>query len=567
MNFKLWKYFLTISILCGAGHFAPLAFMPTWQQAVAQQQKKVALVIGNSAYKESPLENPVNDARLMAETLQKLGFQVIKKENVQTNDGFLSALSELEQQLTAGGIGLVFYAGHGIQLNGQNYLIPTQAVIEQEAQVRYKALNLDDVLQTLERTKSKMNIVILDACRNNPYEKRFRSGGGRGLAIVQPPMGSIVAYATAAGSVASDGTGANGLYTSALVKALQKPGLKVEDVFKETKREVIRLSNNQQRPGEYSELTEDFYFLPSGTPVTPPVALATSLPTPQPVRVPVSVPTQRPVAVSTPRPTQNRPESVSNSLGMEFKLIPAGSFMMGSPLGESGREGDETPHHVTLTESYYMQTTEVTQGQWQAVMGTSVSQQRDKADPKWALAGEGSNYPMYYVSWEEVQEYIRRLNGRGEGTYRLPTEAEWEYAARGKRESAYGFGGEASELYRFGNYADKSVIGKGNDKVDSWADKNHEDGYPFASPVRSYASNAYGLYDMHGNVWEWVSDWYGGYPSGSVSDPQGSSSGSYRVIRGGSWGSNASGARSANRSADSPGLRDCYLGFRLLRRS
>ena len=264
-----------------------------------------------------------------------------------------------------------------------------------------------------------------------------------------------------------------------------------------------------------------------------------------------------------PRPTLS--QYFQNSLGMEFVLIPAGSFVMGSPASEKERENDETPHRVTLTRAYYLQATEVTQGQWRAVMGTTVRQQADKENPQYKLAGEGSNYPIYFVSWEEVQEFIRRLNQRGEGQYRLPTEAEWEYAARAGSQSAYHFGDTVSQLPRYGNFADRRVIGQWNDQVDGWADRNADDGHATAAPVGSYRPNAWGLYDMHGNVWEWVQDWYGDYPSGAVSDPQGPSSGVVRVARGGGWCSLARGARSANRHFDSPDYRFFILGFRLLR--
>ena len=219
---------------------------------------------------------------------------------------------------------------------------------------------------------------------------------------------------------------------------------------------------------------------------------------------------------------------------MEFVLLPAGTFQMGSD--DSDAYDDEKPvHTVHITQPFYLGKYEVTQGQWQAVTGNNPS--NFKGDP---------NRPVESVSWDDVQEFIRRLNSReGGATYRLPTEAEWEYAARAGSQTRWSFGDEASQLGRY-----------------AWYDGNAG---RQTHPVGQLQPNPWGLYDMHGNVWEWVQDWYGSYASGAAVDPAGPASGSGRVYRGGGWDFTARGCRSANRGVDEPGFRLDSLGFRLLR--
>jgi formylglycine-generating enzyme required for sulfatase activity len=236
--------------------------------------------------------------------------------------------------------------------------------------------------------------------------------------------------------------------------------------------------------------------------------------------------------------------TIKNSLGMEFMGIPAGTFMMGSPTSETDRSSDEVQHQVTISKGYWMGKYEVTQAEWKAVMGNNPSY--FKNCPR---------CPVESVSWEEVQEFIKKLNEKGEGTYRLPTEAEWEYAARAGTTSAFGIGDgknlSSKEANFDGNYP------YGNTTKGKWLEKT--------IPVGSYQANAYGLYDMHGNVWEWCNDWYGEYPNSGVTDPKGPSAGSSRVNRGGGWFSDGGNLRSADRDYNSPSNRYNNLGFRLIR--
>ena len=225
---------------------------------LAQGEKRIALVVGNAAYPEAPLRNPVNDARAMAQALRGRGFEVILRENA-TKAQMESATADFGEKLTEGATGLFFYAGHGMQVNGRNYLIPVDAKITSEQRVRLETLDVEAVLDQMAAARARVSMVILDACRNNPFERRFRSVGG-GLAQINAPEGTLIAYATSPGKVAADGEGANGLYTRELLRAVSAPGLKVEDVFKQVRVAVSRASNGAQIPWEASSLTGDFYF-------------------------------------------------------------------------------------------------------------------------------------------------------------------------------------------------------------------------------------------------------------------------------------------------------------------
>ena len=222
--------------------------------------KKVALVVGNANYAEAPLRNPVNDARAIARQLRGKGFEVLLRENV-TKAQFSEAVADFGERISAGDTALFFYAGHGLQVQGRNYLVPIDARITSEQRVRLEAMDVEAVLDQTTAAKAKVSLVILDACRNNPFERRFRSTGG-GLAQINAPEGTLIAYATAPGKVAADGEGSNGLYTQALLSALAEPGLKVEEVFKNVRIEVARVSGGAQIPWEASSLTGDFFFVP-----------------------------------------------------------------------------------------------------------------------------------------------------------------------------------------------------------------------------------------------------------------------------------------------------------------
>jgi len=224
-----------------------------------EKENRVALVMGNAAYLNGPLKNTVNDARAMAEVLKASGFEVILKENVLNQNEMKKAVREFGMKLKTGGTALFYYSGHGMQVNGFNYLIPTQAVMHIEQEIEYEALDMGFILAYMESAKSDVNIVILDACRNNPFSRSFRDTK-QGLSTMVAPTGTLIAYSTSPGSVASDGDQEYGLYTRALLEHMQQSGVKVEDVFKGVRADVLAGSEGQQTPWESSSLVGDFYF-------------------------------------------------------------------------------------------------------------------------------------------------------------------------------------------------------------------------------------------------------------------------------------------------------------------
>jgi formylglycine-generating enzyme required for sulfatase activity len=225
-------------------------------------------------------------------------------------------------------------------------------------------------------------------------------------------------------------------------------------------------------------------------------------------------------------------EVKSKVVGIQFRLIPAGIFMMGSPTSEKDRDEDETQHRVTISRAFYMGKYQVTRAQWHRVMGTNPSQFKDV----------GENAPVECVSWNDCQKFMRKLDvreGLPEGSFRLPTEAEWEYACRAGTQTAFCYGDDL----------DSSMANFETDKI---------------TLVGSFKPNAWGLYDMHGNVEEWCQDWYGTYGTDYATDPCGPQTGSRRVVRGGSWNYDARFCRSANRYILNPDLAHNIIGFRFV---
>ena len=243
------------------------------------------------------------------------------------------------------------------------------------------------------------------------------------------------------------------------------------------------------------------------------------------------------VAVDLPK---TRTFDLGNGVNMEMVLIPAGTFIMGSPESEAERSDDETQHQVTISKPFYMGKYPVTQAQWQQVMGNNPS--HFKGDKL---------LPVENVSWDETQAFCQKLKEITQAPFGIPTESQWEYACRAGTNTPFHFGSELN-----GRQANcDGNVPYGTDSEGPYLEKT--------TPEGKYQANAWGLYDMHGNVWEWCSDWYGEYPAGSLTNPSGPATGSDRVSRGGCWINGAVDCRSAFRSWFVPSNRSIVLGFRV----
>jgi len=258
---------LTIAILAAAIAFA----VPPAEAA------RKALVIGNGAYKAQPLANPVNDAADMAKRLEALGFEVVLATNA-TQRQMGAAILDFQKRLGPGDETVVFYAGHGVQVAGTNYLMPVDAEPGSEAEVEFVAIDLNKVIRVLASTGASASLLLLDACRNNPFEQKFR-GGARGLARVESASGVLISYAASPGTVAADGRGRNSPYTQAVLKALEEPGLPVEEVLKRVHVAVRQATGDVQTTWQEGQIVGRLVLHPEKPkPVAPPVAPAPPVP-------------------------------------------------------------------------------------------------------------------------------------------------------------------------------------------------------------------------------------------------------------------------------------------------
>jgi formylglycine-generating enzyme required for sulfatase activity len=490
--------------------------------------QKVALVVGNSAYQNvARLPNPVNDAHLVANTLRGMGFDVVQTQDA-TRVGFSQALRSFREKADASDVALVYYAGHGMEVGGRNWLIPTDARLGDERDLEDEAINLESILSAVNSAK-RLRVVILDACRDNPFAVTMRRIGGtravsRGLADPREVTGTLIVYAAKAGSTASDGGGANSPFAMALARRLPEPGTDIQLVFRRVGDDVLAATANRQEPFQYGALRGEALYL------VPPRPVATPTPT---VATPPAGNTQpaAPWTVNARAGTAGRDCATCPTL----VVAPAGAFMMGSTNGDA----DERPvQRVTFARPFAIGKYEVTFAEWDACVADRGCATRP-SDRGWGRI----NQPVINVNHADAQQYAAWLSRKTGQRYRLPNEAEWEYAARA------------------GSTGDFAIASALTPQVANFARSVGR-----TATVGRYPANAWGLHDVHGNVAEWVlncqtADYVG--PPGAA----GLSGGCVqRVVRGGSWNiSEPHRQRTADRNSAAATSRDDTIGFRILR--
>lgn len=487
-------------------------------------ERRVALVIGNGEYKNiKAIQSPINDAKAMAETLKGLNFEIISGFNL-NQKAMKKLISQFGAEIQKGGVGLFYFAGYGIQVKGDNYLIPIDADIHSEIDVDAEAVNTNTVFDNMVYAKNRLNIMILDACRNNPF-KDFKTTLKNGLAEINAPKGIFIAYAAAPNEAAGGETGKNGLYTQELIKNIIKSGLPIESVFKETDESVERLSNKKQTPWETYSITGNFYFK-----ITPDMKIPEA----------ASLKTQNIETLSAPslaKTVSSSSDYTDPKTGMEFIFVHGGCYKMGETFLDRDKIENERYSHEVCVEDFYIGKNEVTQNQWMKITGSKPSYFDECGD----------KCPVEQVSWNDVQGFITKLNSISDDKYRLPTEAEWEYACRS---------GGLNETWAGTN--DYSIL-----KEYAW----HSERWGQTHSVGQKKPNGLGIYDMSGNVWEWTQDWYDPsyYKNSPKDNPKGALSGRQKIMRGGSWLSSTGYTMCSLRFYDTPNQHGSTVGFRLLR--
>jgi formylglycine-generating enzyme required for sulfatase activity len=662
--------------------------------ATASAEKRVALVIGNADYKIGRLANPLNDAEAVAEALEKqLKFdKVLLRKNLAA-EAFRAALREMARESAGAELGVIYFAGHGIEVAGRNYLIPVDAALGAARDIELEAVALDTVLGQLDGVR-KLRLVILDACRSNPFAVRgAKRSVTRGLVRYEPEgNNTLVAYAAKDGTTADDGKGPHSPFTEALLKHIATPGLEINFVFRRVSDDVLAATNRQQEPYLYGRLGgKEIMLVPAAVkttplPVLPPVPpgvgapkpAADAPPPPQPseaerawnaakdttsialleayigrfgdtfygdlaktrltelkhaeatkqaaeaakkkveddarakeagvtwdrikdttsiaaleqfrrlygpgspvydrlaeariaemkklamVAPPVVKPeppkAMPPAATVAPDPAL-KPGRVFRDCAdvcPEMVVVPAGTFTMGSWYNSA----EKPPHQVSIQRPFAVGKFEVTRGEFATFVretGGSVGDKCHTLDGgKWQERSgrsfrnpgfqQDDRHPAACISWEDAIDYVGWLSRKTDKTYRLLTEAEWEYAARAGTTTHYAFGDSISKS-------------QAQFSENSWGRAGK------TVRVGSFEPNAFGLYDMHGNILEWVQDCWNDSYNGAPADGSAWTSGdcNFRLLRGGSWLDTRIGVGSPVRYFISTGHRSSGLGFRVAR--
>jgi formylglycine-generating enzyme required for sulfatase activity len=590
----------------------------------AAQAKRLALLIGNQNYlhEKKLAPNPGNDVQLLGRVFRdELKFDDVQVLTDQSAEGIERAVDTLARKGQGADVLVFYYSGHGMKSpDRRNFLLPVEARIElpDTYSIKRQAVAAEDIRDQLKAAGATVSLLLLDACRDGPGGGK---SGSKGLARMEGGRGLLIGYATEEDRVADNGNNGNSPYALGLAAAFRQKYKPILAQLDEASDVVRRLTGNKQEPTRDGNLRTDAYLVASlnPEPVKPGGAPGGSLgldladleradqqdranrtqwaqwqqamqaafdkvgklseavqaqgwerfiktyggqsnpysnddkallTRARQALAALQARVQQPQqAAATSTQAGTRPGSTFKDCAdcPEMVVIPAGSFDMGSPASESGRSDAEGPQHRVNVGSFALGKFELTQGQWRALMGNNPSRSSNCGD----------DCPVEQVSWEDAQQYINKLNQKTGQSYRLPSEAEWEYAARAGTSTRYAWGDTAS--HEQANYGlEECCLGLALGR-DRWQN---------TAPVSQFPANGFGLYDMHGNVYEWVQDiWhdlYQGAPADGSAWTQGGDA-ARRVLRGGSWYSSPQGMRAAARGRNDPSNRNESIGLRVAR--
>ncbi len=568
---------IAVSIVAGAAH-------------AALAEKRVALVVGNSAYVLAPLENPRNDADDVSAALKRLRFEVTEEKDL-TVSKFDAALDAFEKVAKDADVALFFFSGHGVQIDKRGFIAPVNVKAESESSALRELVAIQDVISRIENA-AKMSVIVLDACRDSPLQERFRRIAVEKNKDLLPPKGlppisvkgsdTLVVYATAPGETASDGPAQrNSPFTTALLKSIETPGLEIELMFKQVTGDVLNATHGKQQPERLSRLQSTLVLAPAKAQSPDESALKERLARLelelQRIRSETPKPSKPQVAVIAPPKPESEDAcdglmvSVARSSarpcikpgsGESFKdcpncpemaIAPAGNFTMGSPQDEPERNSDETQHTVKIAKPFAVGRFAVTFAEWDACADDGGCGGAKPGDQGW---GRGDR-PVINVNWNEAKDYIDWLSKKTGKEYRLLSEAEREYVTRAGTTTPFWWGRSITPA--LANYDGSVEPYKGGGSKGEYRQKT--------LPVKSFKPNAWGLYQVHGNVWEWVEDCWNGNYKGAPADGSAWTTGECksRVLRGGSWYHYPRSLRAALRNWYNPGVRSGNYGFRVAR--
>jgi formylglycine-generating enzyme required for sulfatase activity len=559
MRLRLWLCLALLSVILTSS---------AWSQ---QRAARMALVIGNAAYPgaATPLSTTVADARTLATELRRSGFDVDLKINVGKVD-MQNAIEAFTSKISPGMSVLFYFSGFGVQVDRQSYLIPVNADPWTPAEVKKDGISVDTVLAEIHRKGAKVKILLIDAARRNPFERRFRSSA-EGLASINAPENTLAMYSAVPGRLITDRSGENSVFVGELIKEIRgsnvtsAPNVTAEDVFNHLKLGIYRASSNEQIPWVASSLVEEFYFGTQNAGPRPELR-----PTTAQVTEPITTRDNVPLSYQSEIALAEKDHFRECAACPEMVVVPDGEYMMGSSEDEPERSSTEGPQHrVKIARRFAVGKLKVTRDEFETFVNETSYAPGDrcftledgKADERAGRSfrnpgfDQDGKHPAVCINWDDAKAYVAWLSKKTGKLYRLLSESEWEYVARAGTQSPFWWGSSISTDQA--NYDGNSSYGSGG--KGQFRQKT--------VPADMFKANPWGLYQVHGNAFEWVEDCWNETYQYAPSDDWVRLAGncSRHVRRGGAWNIIAKMLRSAYREQRPVLTRGSNMGMRVAR--